>query len=117
MASAAGLLTTPGDAPYTVTKHAVLGLARTAAAEMAPAGVKVNCICPGPIETPLMTRSEILTNADDPGQERRRFEEGTPIGRYGTPDEIAETVAFLLSPKVPYLTGAALSVDGGLMAV
>jgi len=102
---------------YVATKHAVLGLTRTAAAEMAKLNVRVNCICPGPIETPLMTRSEILVNSDDPGAERRRFESGTPMGRYGTPEEVARSVAFLLSPEVPYLTGAALSLDGGLTAV
>jgi NAD(P)-dependent dehydrogenase (short-subunit alcohol dehydrogenase family) len=107
----------PGRSDYTVSKHAVLGLARSAASEHARDGIKVNCICPGPIETPLMERSERLVNPEDPGFERRRFEEGTPIGRYGTPDEVAETIAFLLSPKVPYLTGAALSLDGGLRAV
>jgi NAD(P)-dependent dehydrogenase (short-subunit alcohol dehydrogenase family) len=107
----------PGRSDYTVSKHAVLGLARTAAAEHALDGIKVNCICPGPIETPLMERSERLVNPEDPGFERRRFEEGTPIGRYGRPDEVAETIAFLLSPKVPYLTGAVLSLDGGLRAV
>jgi len=107
----------PNRADYTVSKHAILGLARCAAAEVATQGIKVNCICPGPIETPLMTRSELLSNESDPTQERRRFEEATPIGRYGTPEEIARSVAFLLSPNVPYLTGAALSVDGGLGAV
>ena len=107
----------PGRSDYTVSKHAVLGLARTAAAEHATDGIKVNCICPGPIETPLMALSERLVNPDDPAYERRRFEEGTPIGRYGRPEEVAETIAFLLSPAVPYLTGAVLSLDGGLRAV
>jgi NAD(P)-dependent dehydrogenase (short-subunit alcohol dehydrogenase family) len=107
----------PGRSDYTVSKHAVLGLARTAAAEHARDGIKVNCICPGPIETPLMAESERLVNPDDPAYERTRFEEGTPIGRYGRPDEVAETIAFLLSPAVPYLTGAVVSLDGGLRAV
>jgi NAD(P)-dependent dehydrogenase (short-subunit alcohol dehydrogenase family) len=107
----------PNRADYTVSKHAVLGLARTAAAEAAPHGVRVNCICPGPIETPLMDRSERLVNSDDPMAERRRFIEGTPVGRYGSPGEVARAVAFLLSPDVPYLTGSALTIDGGISAV
>lgn len=107
----------PDRSDYTVSKHAVLGLARSAAAEHAKAGIKVNCICPGPIETPLMAESERLVNPDDPAFERRRFEEGTPMGRYGRPEEVAETIAFLLSPSVPYMTGAVVSVDGGLRAV
>ncbi|MFC9362265.1 SDR family NAD(P)-dependent oxidoreductase [Rhodococcus sp. NPDC057014] len=107
----------PNRADYTVSKHAVLGLTRSAASEVAKDKVRVNCVCPGPIETPLMARSEQLTNHDDPGEERRRFEQGTPLGRYGTPEEIARSIAFLLSPEVPYLTGASLSVDGGLQAI
>jgi NAD(P)-dependent dehydrogenase (short-subunit alcohol dehydrogenase family) len=103
---------------YTATKHAVLGLTRAAAAEVATSGVKVNCICPGPIETPLQFLSEKLSSSGgDPQAERLRFTESTPIGRYGTPEEIARAVAFLLSPAVPYLTGSALTVDGGLSAV
>jgi NAD(P)-dependent dehydrogenase (short-subunit alcohol dehydrogenase family) len=106
----------PLRSDYTATKHAVLGLTRSAAAEVARDNVRVNCICPGPIETPLQLLSEKLSS-DDPTAERRRYEEGTPVGRYGTVEEIARSVAFLLSPAVPYLTGTALSVDGGLTAV
>ncbi|GAA0312830.1 SDR family NAD(P)-dependent oxidoreductase [Kineococcus aurantiacus] len=107
----------PARADYVATKHAVLGLTRVAAAEGAAAGVRVNCICPGPVDTPLMSRSEHLVNPDDPQFERRRFIAGTPLGRYGTPQEIAHLVRFLLSPGVDYLTGAAVSVDGGITAV
>lgn len=107
----------PRRADYAASKHAALGITRTAAAECAPLGIKVNCICPGPIGTPLQAQSEVLLNREDPLEERRRFEASTPIGRYGTTDEIARTVAFLLSPDVPYLTGAAVTVDGGLRAV
>lgn len=105
----------PTRSDYTATKHAVLGLARTAAVECAPAGVKVNCICPGPIETPLMTRSERLSNEDDPGEERRRFLQNTPIGRYGQPEEVAQTVAFLLSASQhPILAGVGASGTAGV---
>jgi NAD(P)-dependent dehydrogenase (short-subunit alcohol dehydrogenase family) len=107
----------PGRVDYTVSKHAVLGLARTAASEHAKDGIKVNCICPGPIDTPLMDRSEHLTNPGDPTLERKRFESGTPMGRYGTAEEIAEVVAFLLAPRVQYMTGAVVAVDGGLSSV
>lgn len=107
----------PMRSDYTATKHAVLGLTRAAAAEVAADGVRVNCICPGPIETPLQRLSEQLSNAKDPEAERKRFTESAPMGRYGTVEEIARSVAFLLSPAVPYLTGTALTVDGGLSAV
>jgi NAD(P)-dependent dehydrogenase (short-subunit alcohol dehydrogenase family) len=107
----------PGRADYTVSKHAIVGLTRTAASEVAGFGIRVNAICPGPIDTPLMARSERLVNPDDPGSERRRFEQGTPLGRYGRPEEIAEVAAFLLQPGGEYLTGACIAVDGGLSAV
>lgn len=107
----------PDRSDYVVTKHAVLGLTRSAASEMAPFGVRVNCLCPGPINTPLMRRSEILVNPDDPDYERERFESGTPMGRYGDPAEIAATVLFLLRADVSYLTGAAIAIDGGITSV
>ncbi len=107
----------PDRSDYAVSKHGVLGLTRSAAAETAGDGIRVNAIGPGPIETPLMTRSERLVNPRDPGFERRRFEEGTPLGRYGRPEEIAEVVAFLLGPAPEYLTGAMLLIDGGITSV
>jgi NAD(P)-dependent dehydrogenase (short-subunit alcohol dehydrogenase family) len=107
----------PGRSDYVVSKHAIVGLTRSAASEVAADGIRVNAICPGPIDTPLMARSERLVNPDDPGFERRRFEEGTPLGRYGRPEEIAELAAFLLQPGGEYLTGACIAIDGGLSAV
>ncbi len=107
----------PDRSDYVVTKHAVLGLTRSAASEMATHGIRINCLCPGPIETPLMRRSELLANPDDPEYERKRFESGTPIGRYAEPREIAETVMFLLRGDVAYLTGTAVVIDGGITSV
>jgi NAD(P)-dependent dehydrogenase (short-subunit alcohol dehydrogenase family) len=106
-----------GRSDYVASKHAVIGLTRCAASEHARDGIQVNCICPGPIETPLMGRSERLVNPNDPAYERRRLQDATPMGRYGRPEEIAETVAFLLSGRAPYLTGAFFSIDGGIMTV
>jgi len=111
------LKSAPDRSDYAVTKHAVLGLTRSAASEMAAHGVRINCLCPGPIETPLMRRSEMLVNPDDPDWERRRFEEGTPIGRYASTREIAETVLFLLRGDVAYQTGSAVVIDGGITSV
>lgn len=107
----------PDRSDYVVTKHGVLGLTKSAAAEVATQGIRVNCICPGPVATPLMTRSEQLVNPDDPGFERDRFIEGTPVHRYAEPREIAELVLFLLRDDVGYLTGSAVTIDGGIMAV
>ena len=102
---------------YAMAKHAVMALTKTAAGEHAKDNIQINCICPGPIDTPLQHESEVLVNPKDPGYERRRYEVGIPMGRYGTPEEVAEMVAFLISGKVPYLTGAAIPLDGAFLAV
>ncbi len=101
---------------YTASKHAVVGLTRAAAVECARLNIQVNCVCPGPIDTPLQRQSEELVNPTDPDYERRRYEIGIPMGRYGEPGEIADMVMFLLSGTVPYLTGAAIPVDGAFMS-
>jgi NAD(P)-dependent dehydrogenase (short-subunit alcohol dehydrogenase family) len=102
---------------YAMAKHAVLALTKTAAGEHAKDNIQINCVCPGPIDTPLQHESEVLVNPNDPGYERRRYEVGIPMGRYGTPEEVAEMVAFLVSGKVPYLTGVAIPLDGAFLAV
>jgi len=101
---------------YTASKHAVLGLTKCAASECAKDNIQVNCVCPGPIDTPLQNLSEKLVNPDDPGYERRRYEVAIPMGRYGEPKEIADTVLFLLSGTVPYLTGTEVIIDGGFIS-
>jgi len=102
---------------YAMAKHAVMALTKTAAGEHAKDNIQINCVCPGPIDTPLQHQSEVLVNPQDPGYERRRFEVGIPMGRYGTPEEVAEMVAFLMSGRVPYLSGAAIPLDGAFLAV
>ena len=102
---------------YAIAKHAVMALTKTAAGEHAKDNIQINCVCPGPIDTPLQHESEVLVNPQDPGYERRRYESGIPMGRYGTPEEVAEMVAFLISGRVPYLTGAAIPLDGAFLAV
>jgi len=100
---------------YVTAKHAIIGLTRTAAIEVARDGIKVNAICPGPILTELVAEHERIANPADPMGERRRYEEGTPVGRYGTLEEAAELISFLLAPGLYYLTGATISFDGGLI--
>lgn len=102
---------------YAIAKHAVMALTKTAAGEHAKDNIQINCVCPGPIDTPLQHQSEVLVNPKDPTYERRRYEVGIPMGRYGTPEEVAEVVAFLMSGHVPYLTGAAFPLDGAFLAV
>jgi len=111
-ASAAGLIGFPALPIYVASKHAVLGLTKTAALEYARAGIRVNAICPGPIETPMMER---IGSAE--GQATRAdFEAFVPMRRYGTPEEMAQAVTWLCSDAASFTTGTALSADGGVVA-
>lgn len=110
--SAAGAVGMPYSADYVSAKHGVVGATRAAAAEASGQGIRVNAILPGAIETPMFTQA-LGTNPDL----RRITEAGHPIGRIGTPQEIAELAAFLLSDAAGFITGAAIAVDGGFTAV
>jgi len=105
--STAGLtVSTLGGAHYTASKHGVMGLTKALAKEGGPFGVRVNAVCPGLIDTE-MVRATITPDRV------RRYEAGFPIGRLGTPDEVAELVLFLASERSAYITGAALNISGG----
>jgi NAD(P)-dependent dehydrogenase (short-subunit alcohol dehydrogenase family) len=97
----------PGLGAYTAAKGAIAGLTKVLALELAPAGVTVNAVAPGAVDTPLNV------NAYTP-EVRRTYEERIPLGRIGTPDEIADVVLFLASDASRYVTGQELIVDGGL---
>lgn len=115
-ASAAGQGAAPLLVAYCASKHAVLGITRTAAVELAPQGIRVNCICPGPTETGMMREAERGYNPDHPEQEHASWVESVPLKRYGQPTEIAAVAAFLASEDASYVTGAVHNVDGGLMS-
>jgi NAD(P)-dependent dehydrogenase (short-subunit alcohol dehydrogenase family) len=112
LASAAGLVANPGSAAYGASKHGVIGLTRTGALEYARQKIRVNAVCPGAIETPMLSRIfEVIP------QRGARMAEIEPVGRLGTPDEIAAAVLWLCSEDSSFVTGAALAVDGGLTAM
>jgi NAD(P)-dependent dehydrogenase (short-subunit alcohol dehydrogenase family) len=100
---------------YVSSKHGVLGLTKTVALENADIPIRCNCICPGPVDTPLMRSIEELVNPDDPAAAREMFSQTTALKRYGLPQEIADLVLYLLSDRSSYITGTAISVDGGVM--
>jgi NAD(P)-dependent dehydrogenase (short-subunit alcohol dehydrogenase family) len=98
-----------GTAAYAASKGGVLALSRSAARSLAPLGIAVNCVAPGPTLTPML--DEPFKNAE----QRQRVESMTLLGRAGEPREIAEAIAWLLSPRSSYVAGETLTIDGGLM--
>ena len=111
MASGAGLIGTPGLAHYCASKHGILGLTKTAALENAALGVRVNALCPGSTDTPMlrgfMDRSEAA---------RKMILASIPSGRLGTPEEVAEAAVWLCSERASYVNGHSLLVDGCAVA-
>ena len=115
-ASVSALRGAAGMCGYIASKHGILGLTKTAAIEAAASGVRVNAICPGPIETRMMHSIEELTSPGDPGKVASQVIARNPTGRYGRPEEVAQAVMFLASDAASYINGVALPVDGGRMA-
>src|SRR4051794_24027144 len=118
--SVAGLIGVGGLSPYIATKHAVVGLTKVAAVEGAAIGIRVNAVCPGPIETRMMESLEsgamTLLGLPDQSTAKAAFTQLVPGARYGTVDEVAAVVDFLLSPASSYISGASIPVDFGLTA-
>lgn len=114
LASALGLTTMSDRFAYTVSKHGVVGLTRSMAYDLAPQGVRVNCICPGRVDTPFV-RARLAEYAD-PDAYIRHTAETHPIGRMARPEEIAQAALYLASPAGSYTTGSAMVVDGGYLA-
>jgi NAD(P)-dependent dehydrogenase (short-subunit alcohol dehydrogenase family) len=114
-ASNFGLVGSPGMPAYSASKHGVVGLTKTAALEYAKAGIRVNAVCPGPTQTPLVDR--ILSQQPQlASQIVEAIKAREPAGRMGQPEEIAEAVIWLCSEAASFVTGIALAVDGGFVA-
>ena len=111
VASGAGLVAVPSLGPYCATKHGVLGLTKTAAVENARTGVRVNAVCPGSIDTPML-RASI---AKLPAMEKA-FLASQPGGRFGRPEEVAEAVVWLCSDRASFVSGESMLVDAAAVA-
>jgi NAD(P)-dependent dehydrogenase (short-subunit alcohol dehydrogenase family) len=112
-ASTAGIAGSPGLCGYVASKHGVVGLTRTAATEYGRAGIRVNAVCPGPTDTRMIHSLEEQANPEGSNSIRERYMSTIPIGRYATPEEIANVVLFLSSDLAGSITGAQYLIDGG----
>lgn len=111
VASEAALVGIGGQVVYNVSKAGMVMLTRSCAVDLASRGVRVNCVCPGTTETPLLRAA--VARAPDPSAARRRLESVRPLDRLGKPEEIAAAILFMASDEAGYATGSILSIDGG----
>jgi 3-oxoacyl-[acyl-carrier protein] reductase len=108
VSSAVALRGNPGQAAYTASKTALLGLTRSVSREVGPRGITVNAVCPGLVDTEMV--ADLLEG------QRDFMIEHTPVGRMATPQEVGYLVAFLMSDEAAYVNGAVIPIDGGLTA-
>jgi len=113
-ASIAGVRGIPQRAAYTASKHAIVGLTRAMALDHVKDGIRVNCVCPGTVDTPWVGR--LLGQAADPQAARAALVARQPMGRLGRADEMAAAILFLASDESSFTTGTAMLVDGGFTA-
>lgn len=116
MASIAGVIGSPAMAAYISSKHAVIGLVKTAALELGLAKIRVNAIAPGPIDNRMIHSVETQYSPDDPGAVRADFSAKIPLQRYGTNEEVAQLGLFLASDQSSYCSGGTYLIDGGFTA-
>jgi meso-butanediol dehydrogenase/(S,S)-butanediol dehydrogenase/diacetyl reductase len=111
VSSGAGLIGLPGFSAYSASKHGVIGLARCLAKELGPRGIRVNCVAPGAIDTPMQQE---VNGGPGPGVVEA-FAKTLPMGRQGEAVEVARLIAFLLGEESSYVTGSVYTIDGGHM--
>jgi NAD(P)-dependent dehydrogenase (short-subunit alcohol dehydrogenase family) len=112
IASVAGLIGFPNNSPYCASKHAVIGLTKAVALEVASKRIRVNAVCPSYINTPMV--SQML---EDQPRLTENVQQASPMRRLGSPEEVAEAIVWLASPKASFVNGIALAADGGLTAM
>jgi NAD(P)-dependent dehydrogenase (short-subunit alcohol dehydrogenase family) len=115
-ASVAGLAGTPTIIAYGASKHAVIGMTKSAALEFGGDNIRVNAICPSPIETRMMRSLERGMSPDHPDDVKKMMASNIPLGRYGEPDEVAALCAFLCSQDAKFISGGVYTIDGGSRA-
>jgi len=115
LSSVAGLIGFPGLSPYVASKHAVIGMTKNAALEYGKAGIRVNAVCPGGIDTRML--DSLADQATAGAQSSSQMMDPLhPLGRIGTPDEVANLIVWLSSPQASFMLGAIIPVDGGFVA-
>jgi NAD(P)-dependent dehydrogenase (short-subunit alcohol dehydrogenase family) len=116
IASVVAVRSNPSSIAYAAAKGGVIALSRSMALDHAPAGIRVNCVIPGTIDTPLVRTAAAINSTDDPAALMERWAHMQPLGRMGKPSEVAAVVSFLASDSASFITGTEIVVDGGLLA-
>lgn len=114
VASEAGLVGIPDQIAYNVSKAGLISMTRSCAVDLASRNIRVNCVCPGTTDTPLVEQA--IHRSNDPISARRKLESARPLNRLGKPEEIASAILYLASDIAGYATGSVLSIDGGYTA-
>lgn len=114
VASVAGMIGLRDRAAYCASKGALIALSKQVAVQWAASGIRCNTVCPGTVDSPWVGR--LMAEAEDPEQRRRELIARQPMGRLGTPQEVAGAIAFLCSDEAAFITGSDLVIDGGIYA-
>jgi len=114
VSSVQGLASQRNVLAYSTSKHALIGLTRSMAVDLAPQGIRVTCVCPAAVDTPLIHAQYPMV--DDVEAFKKGLARAHPLGRIADPREIAEVIAFLLSDRASFMTGSIVTVDGGMMS-